>query len=284
MTDPPPPTSSALSASQYELEKRNFHLKTLYDVSQVIGSLRDVQSILKNLLMMVMGTFGTLRGIALLVDTDKGRLEASAQRSIPKSTVALLQQYITAGAFEEIRELKDILILEEQQPQGEMLDLLIYSRIRVWIPFTVNENIQGGIGLGEKLSGDSYSLDDQELLSTLSNQLTIALDNALAYREIEQLNQRLEEKVQQRTEELQIQHKKLKEANSQLELRTRFIRTTFGRYLSDEVVTSLLESPEGLKLGGEKRKVAILMSDLRGFTSLAERLAPEQVVCIINGI
>ena len=284
MTDPPPPTSSALSASQYELEKRNFHLKTLYDVSQVIGSLRDVQSILKNLLMMVMGTFGTLRGIALLVDTDKGRLEASAQRSIPKSTVALLQQYITAGAFEEIRELKDILILEEQQPQGEMLDLLIYSRIRVWIPFTVNENIQGGIGLGEKLSGDSYSLDDQELLSTLSNQLMIALDNALAYREIEQLNQRLEEKVQQRTEELQIQHKKLKEANSQLELRTRFIRTTFGRYLSDEVVTSLLESPEGLKLGGEKRKVAILMSDLRGFTSLAERLAPEQVVCIINGI
>jgi class 3 adenylate cyclase len=68
----------------------------------------------------------------------------------------------------------------------------------------------------------------------------------------------------------------------QLELRNRFIRTTFGRYLTDEVVTNLLDSPEGLRLGGERRQVTILMSDLRGFTVLAERLAPEQVVAILN--
>ncbi len=68
----------------------------------------------------------------------------------------------------------------------------------------------------------------------------------------------------------------------QLELRNRFIRTTFGRYLTDEVVTSLLDSPEGLKLGGEKRQVTILMADLRGFTSLSGRLGPEQVVTILN--
>jgi class 3 adenylate cyclase len=67
----------------------------------------------------------------------------------------------------------------------------------------------------------------------------------------------------------------------QLELRNRFIRTTFGRYLTDEVVTSLLDSPEGLKLGGEKRHVSILMADLRGFTSLSGRLGPEQVVAIL---
>ena len=40
---------------------------------------------------------------------------------------------------------------------------------------------------------------------------------------------------------------------AQLGLRNRFIRETFGRYLTDEVVTSLLDSPEGLQLGGEKR-------------------------------
>ncbi|MGH8060283.1 MAG: response regulator, partial [Candidatus Entotheonellia bacterium] len=68
----------------------------------------------------------------------------------------------------------------------------------------------------------------------------------------------------------------------QLELRNQFIRATFGRYLTDEVVASVLDSPEGLKLGGETRQVTILMSDLRGFTSLAGRLAPEQVVAILN--
>jgi adenylate cyclase len=67
-----------------------------------------------------------------------------------------------------------------------------------------------------------------------------------------------------------------------LELRNDFIRRTFGRYLSDEVVAGLLEGSEGLKLGGEKRKVTILMSDLRGFTSVEEALPPEVVVKILN--
>jgi PAS domain S-box-containing protein len=68
----------------------------------------------------------------------------------------------------------------------------------------------------------------------------------------------------------------------QVELRNRFIRETFGRYLTDEVVATVLESPTGLNMGGEKRKVTMLMTDLRGFTSLSERLAPERVVAMLN--
>jgi PAS domain S-box-containing protein len=69
---------------------------------------------------------------------------------------------------------------------------------------------------------------------------------------------------------------------SEVELRNRFIRETFGRYLTDEVVDSLLDSPAGLKIGGEKRKVTMLMADLRGFTSLSERLDPREVVALLN--
>jgi adenylate cyclase len=60
------------------------------------------------------------------------------------------------------------------------------------------------------------------------------------------------------------------------------IRKTFGRYLSDEIVANLLENPERLKLGGERRIITILTSDLRGFTSLAERLTPEEIIRILN--
>jgi adenylate cyclase len=60
------------------------------------------------------------------------------------------------------------------------------------------------------------------------------------------------------------------------------IRRTFGRYLTAEVVSTLLENPEGLKMGGERRKITILTSDLRGFTALSERLPPEEVVKILN--
>ncbi|MDY7007759.1 MAG: adenylate/guanylate cyclase domain-containing protein [Cyanobacteriota bacterium] len=61
-----------------------------------------------------------------------------------------------------------------------------------------------------------------------------------------------------------------------------YIRKTFGRYVTDEVVSNILETPEGLKLGGERRKITILTSDIRGFTSTSERLTPEEVVTIIN--
>ncbi len=61
-----------------------------------------------------------------------------------------------------------------------------------------------------------------------------------------------------------------------------WIRNTFGRYVSDEIVAQLLTSKEALKLGGERKKITIFTSDLRGFTALSERLPPEEVVTILN--
>lgn len=61
-----------------------------------------------------------------------------------------------------------------------------------------------------------------------------------------------------------------------------FIRSTFGRYVSPEVARTLLESPEALRLGGDKREVTILMSDLRGYTRFAEQGDPADVMAILN--
>lgn len=61
------------------------------------------------------------------------------------------------------------------------------------------------------------------------------------------------------------------------------LRTMFGRYLAPEVMASLLENPAALELGGEKRQVTVMLTDLRGFTAHAERLPPEQVVRMLNG-
>ena len=61
-----------------------------------------------------------------------------------------------------------------------------------------------------------------------------------------------------------------------------FIHDTFGRYLSPDVVEELLGSPKGLQMGGELREITLLVSDLRGFTSLAARLSPPEVIAILN--
>ena len=74
----------------------------------------------------------------------------------------------------------------------------------------------------------------------------------------------------------------LKDSYQELERRNQFIRKIFGRYTSDEVVEALLDAPDGLKLGGEEREVTILMSDLRGFTAMAARLTPQEVIGCLN--
>ena len=61
-----------------------------------------------------------------------------------------------------------------------------------------------------------------------------------------------------------------------------FIRDTFGRYLAREVVKRLLDSEDGLRLGGEHREISIMMSDLRGFTALTSSMHPEQVITFLN--
>jgi adenylate cyclase len=61
-----------------------------------------------------------------------------------------------------------------------------------------------------------------------------------------------------------------------------FISNTFGRYVDQEVARELLKKPEARRLGGEKRMVAILMSDIRGFTPLADSMKPEGTIKFLN--
>jgi class 3 adenylate cyclase/HAMP domain-containing protein len=61
-----------------------------------------------------------------------------------------------------------------------------------------------------------------------------------------------------------------------------FVRDTFGRYVTQEVVKRLLESHENLDMGGKSHEVSIIMADLRGFSPLTAHMAPEQVIILLN--
>lgn len=74
----------------------------------------------------------------------------------------------------------------------------------------------------------------------------------------------------------------IKALNGQLQLRNQLISETFGRYLSDEIVEKLLNSPDGRKLGGDKQEVTIIMSDIRGFTAMSEIMPPVELMSMLN--
>ncbi|MBA3564962.1 MAG: response regulator [Gammaproteobacteria bacterium] len=77
-------------------------------------------------------------------------------------------------------------------------------------------------------------------------------------------------------------HERIRRLASDVERRNAFIRGVFGRYLSDDIVETLLASPAGLTLGGEKREISILMADIRGFSGAAALLPADRVVALIN--
>jgi adenylate cyclase len=60
------------------------------------------------------------------------------------------------------------------------------------------------------------------------------------------------------------------------------IKRAFTRYVAREVVEEVLKDPEHLMLSGERREATVLFCDIRGFTTLSERLTPEQVVSLLN--
>jgi adenylate cyclase len=61
-----------------------------------------------------------------------------------------------------------------------------------------------------------------------------------------------------------------------------YIRKTFSKFVSKSVVDELLKSPDKLKLGGDKKELTVLFSDIRGFTTISEQLTPEQLVEHLN--
>ena len=75
---------------------------------------------------------------------------------------------------------------------------------------------------------------------------------------------------------------RIKALNGQLELRNKLLSETFGRFLSDEIVRQLLDTPDGLTLGGKKRTLTVMMSDLRGFTAMSERMEPQSLLAMLN--
>jgi adenylate cyclase len=62
----------------------------------------------------------------------------------------------------------------------------------------------------------------------------------------------------------------------------RYMKKAFSNYVSADLVAQIMKNPDSLKLGGEKREISILFSDIRGFTSLSEKMSPEALVQVLN--
>ena len=61
-----------------------------------------------------------------------------------------------------------------------------------------------------------------------------------------------------------------------------FLHNAFSRYLAPEVVTEIINDPDKLNLGGEKREMTAIFTDIQGFSSISEKLDPSNLVKLLN--
>ena len=224
-----------------------FHLKTLYDLSREIGFLIDTQAIMQNLLMMVIGTFGTFRGVILLVDTESSSVEALTQRGLDEQAMGTLAEMVQSGRFTDM-----------MQRAGPVDDFIASLNLRVWIPFPVKNELTGGIVLGEKMTGEPYTADDLELLTTLANQASVAIQNATAH-----------EEVVRYAEELAASLKRIQILES--------IKTNLAKFVPKTVQALIEESPEAPLLDKREADVSVLFADITGYTRLSAQMDLDRV-------
>lgn len=257
--------------SSHEHGGSSLDMETVLKASQAISGEVQLDELMRSLLAILRENAGAGRGVLFLM--DDGALTPRAQVA-EDGTVVLL----TASSAEAPSALRwatsmvnfvarsgESLVLDDASTDVRFRDdphiIATQPRSVLCAPVAYLGELSGVVYLENNLAPGAFTEERIEVLALLSGQIGISIANAELY-------ENLEEKVRVRTE--------------QLEIRNRFIRQTFGRYLSDDIVDGLLDRSDGNVLAGEKRKVSLIVSDLRGFTPIAEDLLPEDVVALLN--
>jgi adenylate cyclase len=176
----------------------------------------------------------------------------------------------------EQSQLPDIIILDRNMPAltgDECIRIVRNDEYLKHIPIlflTAQENKTEVVKGLLELQADDYlskPFDDGEVLARIKVLVRMKV---------------AEDQTRTLIHDLESSYQSIHQLNIDLEKANTFIRKTFGRYLSKEIVDTIMESPEGLDLGGEKRVLTMMMTDLRGFTGMCERLEAELIVEILN--
>jgi transcriptional regulator with GAF, ATPase, and Fis domain len=177
--------------SSQETLRNVHHLRTLYDVSKELFGTTESEAVLRNFLLLTMGNFGVPTGFILTQeDTSKnvrqfvpiGFQEADLQ-PLKKEAQEILQDMIAPNGLEETKV--------HLNPET------FHVPIACMVPFHVDGECSGLLGLGPKITNEPFTRDDLDVLSTLINNVVVALDNANAFQNIRRLNEDLEKKSDQ---------------------------------------------------------------------------------------
>ena len=256
---------------QEELDRRVFHLKTLYDVSKDIYGSVETETILRNFLLMSMGNFGVMEGLVILLDGSSKEISQLVSIGMQDGAVASLQKDVI-----ELLSLKGLKVWTDGgvslQDSGLLPEDFGFS-----LPFRVEHECLAILGLGAKLIKEPFNDDDRELLDTLVNNLVVALKNARSFEEIKNLNEELVAKNEQLEKALD----DLKKALRKVEI-LEDVKANLSKFVPNTVTHLIEKSPNGVIPDSKEQDVSVLFLDIEGYTKMCEQLQGAEVNEVIE--
>ena len=178
--------------------------------------------------------------------------ELGNQRLVAAATSAAVGDPVADLVFRE-KKLITIYDLQEDRRYRSVRDTCL-QRFRelhatMAMPIMHGDRIAGIFYLGDKKSGKLFRREDIDLMTTLATRGAVAMENANL---VEQMKQEEE------------------------------VRSNLARYLSPQIVERVVRNDMQVNLGGQRKEVSVLFSDIRGFTTISETWPPDQLVTILN--
>lgn len=250
------------------LEHESRLLTLLYRVNRVLSELNSVEDVCERVLDLILEIDGTERGYAMLLDESSmghgefKRGDYNFQPAIiryrdepaaiggPERPGLVLSQSVVRQVMEGCVPL---LVTDAQaDPRFSVSESVVLSRMQsaMCAPLGNKDRCFGLLYVDNLSRRGTFSQEDLNIFAVIAAQAGLAI-----------------ERVRARTEVMQ---QKLK-------------LTALERFLSPEVAQKVVKDAADLRLGGENQRVTLLFSDIRGFTTMSEKMAPEQVVEVLNG-
>jgi class 3 adenylate cyclase/DNA-binding response OmpR family regulator len=232
-----------LLVSNRELQLRSQEFRILYSVGQSITSLAEADSLLPKLIDSALNLTGASEGYLYL--RRKGRLICQAQKRPAQGRPERCEYEANDGAALRVLD-KGEAYLKIPEPNTAEASL-------IYVPLVLHNEVLGVLGVRSEPSAP-LSRHHAALLGSLANYVVIALGNLRVLEESVEASQGDRDRVQ----------------------------SLFQRFVPPQVVEMVLQNPNALQLGGSRRDVTVLFTDIRGYTAFAEQMNPEQVVEMLN--
>jgi adenylate cyclase len=240
--------------------KREFGLaSTLNEVGKLINLVTDLDTVLQLTMDMALRALGAESGFILLRETERasgsGRhVPAPIETLVPRLSRNMgdIKGFSTSIAEKVVAEAKPVLTMDAQvDPRFKQAQSIIAQAVRavMCVPLRNKDfNAIGAIYVEGRPGNPMFSERGVEFLSGFAGQAAISIENA----------------------QLIAQHAQEEQK-----------RKLLSRYFSEQVITEIVSHGDA-EMGGTAREITVLFTDIRGFTSMLERLDPASAVEMLN--